>query len=399
MDKNIPLYYEYLHINELDDNYHLVSIDNENLNMLIPDSYDINYSKSNVYRGIGHIYFNNSNGNYKIDYLKEEYPKFEYRIDRVKKYVSKQFINYLGQEFYEVFKNSVDYIYMYNNGYSFKIKSDHKLTINEYFDMYVILFSISHDSLKSNYELLKSLYLLNSEGINSYINDDDLLNKDLTKINCDIDINIKNILISNDDEFLNYKDKQSKIEEICNNIIDRHDDLYAFYDNKWRFKGIFKFNYLGNYNDGLISEYTAITESELDGIEKIESLTKIINDKQLEVNGNEEILKENLLTFIYNYLLNNISYELWDKYHLREFINTSMLTSDDENDQKMYELFYIYINNSFDYSIFDEKKIKESTKGISMIIYPERYDILFSTMNYMIDSFSIVVNDKYEIMT
>ena len=398
MNKNIPLYYEYLYINDLDDNYHLISIDNENLNILIPAHYNINYSKSTSYKGIGHIYFNYDKSRYTIDYIKEDYPKFECRVDNVKKNIKRQFINFMGQEYYEIFKDDRDLIYMYNSGYSYRITSDHKLTINEYFDMYIILFSISNTNLRSNYELLTSLCILNRDGINSYINDDDLLNKDLTSINTNIKIDLKSVLISNDDEYLDYKDKQSKLDIISANIIDRHDDIYAYYNDRWLFKGIFKFNYLGNYNDGIISEYDIITDSDLDSKEVVETLTKIVNDKQLEVNSNEEIIKNNLLEFIYNYLVNNINYELWDKYHLREFINTSLLTSDDVSDQDMYNLFYNYLTGTTSYDIFDAKKIKESMQGISMIIYPERYEILFSSMNYMIDKFSVTINDKYEII-
>ena len=397
MKNNIPLYYEYLYINELDDNYHLISIDNENLNILVPAHYNINYSKSTSFKGIGHIYFNNGN-RYTLDYIKEDYPKFEYRIDIVKKYIKRHFINYLGQEYFEIIKDNVDSIYMYHDGYSFKITCDHKLTINEYFDMYIILFSVSKTNLKNNYELLKSICFLSRNGINCYINDEDLLNKDLTSISNDINISMNSILISNDDEYLDYKDKQSKLDVLSTNIIDRHDELYAYYDNKWMFKGVFKFNYLGNYNDGIISEYNVITDSNLDAKEKAKTLTKIISDKQLEVNSNEEIIKDNLLDFIYNYLLNNINYELWDKYHLREFINTNLLTVDDVSDQDMYKLFYDYLTNNNNYKIFDERKIKDSTQGISIIIYPERYEILFSTMNYMIDSFSLTINDKNEII-
>ena len=70
--KNIKksIYYEYIISNKYDFNFHLISIDSDDFNCIIPCTYQINYAQSNnSYNEKGHICFYNEKYNYSLDFI------------------------------------------------------------------------------------------------------------------------------------------------------------------------------------------------------------------------------------------------------------------------------------------------------------------------------------------
>ena len=160
---SICIYYSYIYLNNLDINYHLVNVDNERFNLLIPDNYKIDYSKSvNDYLGMGNIYFYNNKNNYELNYVKTDYDIFKDQMS--KRDISNEFINYRGQHFYERVNDNQDKLYMFFNGYKFKITTNHKYNINELYDMYFILFSVTNTLFQNNSKLLRELTILKEKG-------------------------------------------------------------------------------------------------------------------------------------------------------------------------------------------------------------------------------------------
>ena len=157
-NKENGIYFEYLFIKKFDTKYHLVSIDDSGYRLLIPSSYRIDYTKSlGNYRGLGHINFMTKKNSFVLDYEKIDYSQFQKNIEKVRRFETKSFVNYRGQIFCEVLKDNVDMIYMYYNNFMYKISSNSKLTINEYFDMYFVLFSIDGNGLISDLALLTEI--------------------------------------------------------------------------------------------------------------------------------------------------------------------------------------------------------------------------------------------------
>ena len=285
INKKREIYYEYLELSNLDYKYHLIHVDSDNYSFIIPSTYQINYSQSNNnYESKGHIYFFNNKYTYSIDYKKKEYEKFKEDIGKYN--ITKEFKNYRGQEFIEVSKSNIDYIYTYYQGYYYKIYSDHRLSINEYYDMYLILFSITKYKLSKSIDQLKELYYLNDRGIYCLCNDIDLLTYDLKEFDTDIDLKLSDILIYNDYEFLKYKSTKSKVEEISASILSNMSNKLRVKNekNNWYIDGIFNFSILGNFCYGYITNYDEIIDSdELSMDDKTSILNKIIKEKQYEV--------------------------------------------------------------------------------------------------------------------
>lgn len=390
-EKRIPIYYEYLTLNG-NDIYHLLKVDSEGFSLLIPDNYNINYSKSvNDYSGIGHIYFSNEKSNFSIDYVKENLDSFQsYYEDNYEK----KFVNYNGQKFYEINKDNIDYICMYMNNYHFKITGEHKLSINEYFDMYMILFSITFESIDN---ILHDIQVIKEYGISSYSKGEDILVLNLDKYLSDITIKTS---ITSDEEYLDYKAKEKKIELLSSNLISNitEDMLYFKYqDDKWILNGIFNFNILGNYNNGYITMYDEIINSEeLKLIEKNNMLNLILMQKQNEISQYEDSIINSFCAYIIDYLNINMTYDTWDKYHIRDFIYLDKLSNDYESlsDKELYDIF----KNKLSIELFNSKMIKDSTVGEELVIQPDRYVLTLSSMNYLLNSIKIVIDDEHKIL-
>lgn len=400
---SICIYYSYIYLNNLDINYHLVNVDNERFNLLIPDNYKIDYSKSvNDYLGMGNIYFYNNKNNYELNYVKTDYDIFKDQMS--KRDISNEFINYRGQHFYERVNDNQDKLYMFFNGYKFKITTNHKYNINELYDMYFILFSVTNTLFQNNSKLLRELTILKEKGIESFCNDIDLLHINLEEYyDSTIELNQDNILIKDDEDYLDYKDIQYKVDEIKNN-----EDLNIIYEeNEWSLSGLFYFEYLGKYFKGNIIGYDEIINStELNMDEKKSMLENIISQKQNEISNYYVKIKEDFYKLFIEYLRNNINYDIWNKYHLREFIMLENLTHDNENVNE-YLTYNLFINalEKLDYNdygqikgLFNTKWIKKSIIGNSLLIHPDYYELSFSGLNYYLNDFNLYVDDEYNLL-
>ncbi len=397
------IYYEYLCLNNLDVKYHLVNIDRESYCFLIPTRYNISYLKSvSNYDGMGHIHFFSEKNKYSLDYIKEDNQTFKYYLDMLNKKVSKHFTNYLGGEFFEVLKDKADSIYMYFQGYMFHLASKNKLDINEYFDMYFILFSVTNTIIHNNLALLKGLTILLDHGVYAFCNDEDILTMNLNQYINDIDLKEEYISVNSDDAYLKYKEKQRQADIIGHNVLmHQGDDNFSItsINDTWSFSGTFFFGCLGYYQKGAIVNYDEITESdELTFEEKVHMLDTIIKQKQMEVDSHEDLIKDAVYNYLVSYIVQSLNYSLWDKTHFKEFIHANVLMIDYEevSDVDLYQAFIDYLNNHSDYeALLDYKKISNSAIGEEMTIYPDGFAITFSLCNYALDNITLKIDDEY----
>ena len=394
------IYYEYLELVNLNYKYHLISVDSDNFNFIIPNTYQIDYSKSsNNYEDNGHVYFNNSKHTYSLDYNKKSYDDFKNSISDE---IVKSFKNYKNHEFIEISKNDIDYIYTYYQGYCYKIYSNHKLSINEYYDMYLILFSISKNKINKSVEFLKELYYLNTNYVKCLCNDVDLLVDDLKKYDSQVELEINSIIVYNDIDYLKYKDTKSIVEDISIKLLSDIDSTkleVKKIDNKWHIDGSFNFGMFGNFYEGFIYNYDEITSSkELSEREKKEILDKILNEKQYIIDGYSNKIKEEFYNYLVQYLDRNLTLKKWDEFHIREFINFDLISNYDENmnDFSLYKLFMSSLyNNKY---LFNEKMINNSIKCEKIVIKPNTYNIYISAFNNMFNSIKIKFNEEFDII-
>lgn len=384
--KNI--YYEYLYLNKYDIKYHLISIDSDNFYFIIPYSYQIDYAQSNNnYDDKGYIYFYNNKYSYSIKFIKNDYNSFINHMDNKKKNIKSRFSNYRNQLFFELYNNDNEYIYMYYEGYYFKLCTNHKMSINEYYDMYLILMSMSKNKIVNNLNLIKELYYFDKNGIYNICNDVNLIKSNLREYIKEINLSENDIIITNDSEYIEYKSKQTKIDVISKNLLSN----VMMNENE---KNSFKFANLGSYNV-IVNGYDEIINSdELNEEEKNKLIEKMITQRQNETNSNKDKIDSLFKEYIINFLKNNLSYNLWNLYHVREFINMDRF-EDMVNDEDLYNIFINELNST---DILNIKLVEDSIKGHELNIYPNKCVLQLSLLNGLINNLKIIFDEEYNLL-
>lgn len=401
--KDIPFYYELLNIHKINKTYHIVYIDSESFKLFIPNNYSINYSKSNNNYNKGHLSFYNHKYTYTFDYHKMTYNQFTNKIDSINGEVIKSFINYRGQEVYEIVNNNVDYLYMYYNGYFYRLYSNHKFTINEYFDMYFVLFSITSRAVLECLNHLLCLYFIQDQGLYYLCNDLDVLQMDLSDYHDSVNISKDDLIILNDDDYLEYKKAQQKAQSIALKVLEPKRDALSLYrkGNVWYIFGSFSFGVLGKYNYGYIDEFNEISGSEeLSLEEKKDLLNKMIKQKQLEVISYYPKIKDEFYKYLVDYFINNLTYQLWSEYHLREFINLYHIIDDEMSvpDTIIYNSFMDKLQDVDDYlELFNQDSILNSIICEKIVIYPNRYIVKFSALNCLFNEKEFTFDETYKL--
>jgi len=388
--KNIKksIYYEYIISKKYDFIFHLVSVDSDNFNCIIPCTYQINYAQSNNnYNEKGRICFYNEKYNYSLDFIKRDYDSFKLHMFQKHNDVKKSFTNYRNQLFYELQNNNNEYIYMYYNNYYFKLYTNHKMSINEYYDMYLILMSISNEKISKNIELLKELYYFYDNGIYNFCNDIDLLNCNLSEYINDIKIDENDYYVTNDNDYLKYKSKQTKVDIISQNLLSEVMNSNKKLD-------AFKFASLGLYNV-FVNDFDEIIKSEeLSETEKNDLVEKMVIQKQNETYSNKDKINEEFYDYIILYLKNNLNYTLWDTYHVREFINSDKFDMY-MNDKDLYQIFIDNINNT---DVLNMNLVLDSIKSHELNIYPNKYILRLSLLNGLLNNLKIIFDEDYNLL-
>ena len=397
MDKHIirnikkTIYYEYITLNRYNSKFHLVSIESDGFNCIIPDSYQIDYAQSNNnYNEKGHLYFFNDKYSYCLDYVKKDSNLFEKHMCNKEKDIVKKFTNYRFQKFYELYNNN-EYIYMYYEGYYFKLYTNHKMSINEYYDMYLILLSMSKDRISKDIELLKELVYFNENAIYSICNDVDLIKSNLKEFSLNIELNVEDVVVINDDTYLEYKSKQTRVDAISREL------LSSIINNDGKNLTIsetFKFANLGTYNI-IVNDYFEIVDSEeLNDSEKSSLIYKMIQQKQNETYSNKDKINNEFYNYIINYLNHNLTYQLWDLYHIREFINVDKYDNI-TNDEELYNAFMKDILLS---SVLNMKLVEDSIKTSIINIYPTKYILRLSIFNGLLNNLKIIFDEEFNLL-
>ena len=396
------IYFEYLNIKSLKEKYNLVSVDSDGFNFLIPINYTIDYSGSyNIYDTNGHIYFSSDKSNFSLDYKKINYDDYKKHMDKKYDYVVRFFNNYRNQDFMEIYKNGYDRLYMYYNGYYFKIYSNHKLSMNEYYDMYFILFSINDKSISTNVELLIELYYLSKNSLKYPCNDEDILTINLKEHTDNINLSISDIVVYNNEDYIKYKNTKNKVNKISLSILSNNEDNINvdFINSKWVINGVFKFGNVWRFDKGFIKDYKEITESnELSLDEKKNMLTKIIVEKKYSIDGYIGPIKKEFYSFVRDYMSRELTYELWNEFHIREFVDFNLIDGYDEslNDFSLYKL---YMSNIYsDKKIFIDKLVMDSIVTDSITITPDLYILCISGFNGLFNKIKIKFNEEFNLI-
>lgn len=400
-DVTSGIYFEYLTINGFSNSYHIVSLDEIGYHFLMPSNYTIAYHKSLCkYGEMGHIRFYNGSNKFDFDYFKEDYGMFKYNVDLIMPKIKKSFTNYREQMFYEVAKDDKEAIYLYFEGFMYRFRSYHKLSINEYLDIYLMLLSLTSTVISTNVDLLKEILYFHRYALESLVAGSDLLTENLSNKRDLITLSLDDVSVNSDADYMAYKDKyKDYIDSAKNN--DVH-PLSVVFDNSWVVEGTFSFEPLGNYDNIHIKDYQEIIDAQkLTTEEKSALLTTMILERQMEVDSHKTRLKNELYRYIASYFSDCITYDIFVKTHFKEFLNPDILKLDeDSSDLTLYTKVLNYLDGNrdnyeaYDY-LFNYKKIRDNVLGKEMLISPDTFILKLSLCNGLLENINLVLDDNY----
>ena len=156
----------------------------------------------------------------------------------------------------------------------------------------------------------------------------------------------------------------------------------------------FKFANLGSYNV-FVNGYDEIIESdELSINEKNTLIEKMVSQKQNETYSNKDKINNEFYDYLIKYLKNNLNYQLWDVYHVREFINNDKFDVS-INDNDLYKVFMDNIDNE---EILNMKLVFDSIKSHELNIYPNKYILRLSLLNGLLNNLKIIFDEDYNLL-
>ena len=120
----------------------------------------------------------------------------------------------------------------------------------------------------------------------------------------------------------------------------------------------------------------------------------MITQRQNETNSNKDKIDSLFKEYIINFLKNNLSYNLWNLYHVREFINMDRF-EDMVNDEDLYNIFINELNST---DILNIKLVEDSIKGHELNIYPNKCVLQLSLLNGLINNLKIIFDEEYNLL-
>ena len=324
---------------------HYLSLVDSKFNILIPKQYNISYGFSqdnNAEEGQFKVVTDNENI---IKYNKISEDIFVKQMDELSKSVRclERFV--ADNHYFYEFEN--EHIYCYYQNYCWVISGYNRNNVQEYYDMYLILMSISQGNISNN--KLKCLYLIGKNAINYLYKGIDLKKQFSNIANYGLSDDMVTFAMSNGRYLLVIDEAYQKYHRKIKYAIDDAKKFNIYSGQNWSFKGCFKSSFLGNYKHGFILNFPEITDStELSEIEKRDLLENIIKQKQIELYEHKDYLKNKLLILLINYLKNYLTLEVWSKLNFIDYLCIEKIKFENKTDKMIYIYFKNVLNNGDD---------------------------------------------------
>lgn len=354
---------------------HYILVLNRKVGIYIPNDYIIIYSSTldnDTNHGI-FLFLKDHEYTLKYTYLDEaEFRQQMNELDVVSECIEQFESNH--QKFYE-FENGT--IYMYQDNYLWEISGYSRNNVTEYFEMYAILIGIRNIDEDNDYLnlIFKYLYQMSKNSLNFLYRGIDLRKLDVNEMD-NQQFNEDAVTFSIDNKrYLkvidsNYQQFNRKVEQD-----DEIEKIQVYYDGKWYFRGTFKTNVLGTYNDGSLLEFPEIMNSnELNEIEKRELLEEIINQKQIELYEYKDLLINKFINNIVKYLKEKCSINDWKNLNLIAYIKVEDINIENKTEELVYNhLKYVIDNNDIDnvIKLVDVDYLTSTVKAEKIVIGPE----------------------------
>lgn len=364
--------FRYVKMMDCDWKCHLGLLLNYKYGVLIPSDYSIFYSScddNSIEKG--HIKFLKEK-EYTLEYKKQTLEEYEARIKELE--IVSECVEHFkngNQIFYE-FKDRG--IYMYYEGYTWKLYGYTRNDITEYYNMYIILMSVCllNNKIYVN-DNFKKIYLISKNALNYLYKGIDLKKvSNFEFSNYEFGEDVVTFAIENnryltvvDDDYQLFNRKIKEQNEEMEKI--------KIYDNY--FEGTFKTGVLGTYIGGSLLNFPEINDStRLSEIEKRDLLENIVNQKQIELYEYKNYLAKKIINSIINDLRGLLTKDVWFKKDFVKYLKTENIDIEYKTEELLYDHFKYALDNQNDdelITIIDVDYLTNSIKPKKMILGPE----------------------------
>lgn len=406
----LPFYatdFSYLVVKDSSWQWHFLKFFNNTYGMILPIEYLIEYSST----------FKNSKEHGFLTFRKEKEYTLEYTESTLEEFYSQ--MKELGEVFsiledFQTENNQIfreyekDSIYMYQDGYVFKLSGYSRNDITEYYDMYLLLMSL-HPLTDGNYtnnNYLKYIYLVSKHSLDYLYKGVDLKKKRIAALIEMFQGTMDMVTISLDNKLygeimdLDYSlSMRRKCQEKEMEL-----PITITHKEKWFFDGNLSLGLFGNYLRGELFEFPSILSSqELSEPEKKELIKKVVMEKKQECLEKKTYLDNQFLYLFFKKRLDDAS-ELFEKERWDEFLKLESLSLEELSPQAVKQWFLQkiqFLRNESSISLEDKDEWKDLCSYINFSILKSKVMPLYLTITplFIVFEYSIFGNKENYILT
>lgn len=315
--------FSYLVVKETPWQWHFLKFFNSTYGMILPIDYILDYSSI----------LRNTKESGSLKFRKEKEYILEYRKSTLADFYAQT--KELGEVFslledFQTENNQIfreykeDAIYMYQDGYIWKLIGYSRNDITEYFDMYLLLMSL-RPLVSGNYKdnnNLKFIYLVSKNAITYLYKGIDLKKRTIASLTEEFQKTMDVVTISLENRlYSEVMDLDYSLSKRRNNH-DKEVELPTTitHKEKWFFDGNLSLGLFGNYLRGELFEFSSILSSnELSEPEKKELIKKVVVEKKQECLEKKSYLDNQFLYLFFKRRLEN-AFILFEKERWDEFL-------------------------------------------------------------------------------
>lgn len=405
--------FSYLIVKDTSWQWHFLKFFNNAYGMVLPIDYIIEYGST----------YKNSKENGTLHFRKEHEYILEYRKASIEEFSSQMkeleevflLLEDFKTEYNQIFREyKEDAIYMYQEGYIWKISGYSRNDITEYFDMYLLLMSLRPlvEEIYNDNNHLKFLYLVFKNNIEYLYKGIDLKKKSLNSLPEHLQKTLDVVTISLDNKLysevvdLDYSvAKRKRVDQKA-----EEPPITIVHKDKWFFDGNLSLGLFGNYLRGELFEFSSILSStELSEPEKKELIKKVVIEKKQESLEKKNYLNNQFLTLFFRNRMESYKI-LFNQERWIDFLKLENFPLEELSVNKVKEFFLEKLNFIKDIpkeELWESEEWKEFCSYLDFSALKEKVIPLYLTITplFMVVEYAIfghkenfIFTEEYEIL-
>lgn len=405
----IPNDFSYLLVESSSWQWHFLKFFNNSCGMVLPIDYIIEYaSTSRNSKLYGTIIFRKEK-EYVLEYRKATLEEFYAQMKELEDiFLLLEDFQTENNQLFREYKE--DAIYMYQEGYIWKVTGYSRNDITEYYDMYLLLMSLRPltDGVYKDCNQLKFLYLVSKNAITYLYKGIDLKKRTPASLIEEFQKTLDVVTVSLENRL--YKevlDLDYSIARRRNYPKEEEVALTITHKEKWFFDGNFSLGLFGNYLRGELFEFPSILSSkELSEPEKKELIKKVVMEKKQECLEKKAYLDNQFLIAFFKDRMENAE-EFFDQENWIDFLKLENISLEELSRNSVKDWFIQKLQGMEPFSLdseewnefctyIDYSAIKSKVKPLYLTITP-----LFIVLEYALfgKKENFILTEEYEMIS